>query len=148
MRITEVANGNLLERVSEDEMSWGFYEGYFHNPSGTQHRRYRVEYVMVTVPPSINPELHAFVTDMGPQELDAYPPIRIISAGTDTVGEMRQIALLTRSDHKPQLPESAFAEKAFGEKAQQELARKREAFLGRTTFGYRKTASLEQRDRG
>lgn len=147
MNITEVAGGRFVESVTEDEMSWSLYEGFFLNPEGTEDRRYRVEYILRTLPDSIHPVLHAFVTDLGPRSLDAYPPIRLISAGTDSVGEMRQLLLLTRSDYKPQLPESMADEAAFGKTAQENLERKREAFLGRTQFGYGKSASLEQRDR-
>lgn len=144
MKITEVAEGRFVESVTEDEMSWSFYEGHFLNPSGSEWRRYRVEYVYRDVPDSIHGRMFAFVTDLGPQSLDTYPALHLISAGTDTIGEMRQLAFLARSDHAPELPE---LNDNFGQEAQDNLAHKREQFLGRTLFGYGKTAPVEQRDR-
>lgn len=148
MNITEVVDGRFVADIKDDEMSWSLYEGFFTPPRGGPDRRYRVEYILRTVGDDINPKLHAFVTDLGSRELDTYPPIRIMCYGTDTVGEVRTIAFLTRSDHKPELPESAAHQDTFGADAQANLERKREKFLGRTTFGYGKSASLEQRDRG
>ena len=145
MKINEVADGRLLDKVREDEESWGLYEGPFTPIDDGEAHRYQVVYVRRPIVENGDGVLHAFVTDMGLHSLNTYPPIRILSVGTDSVGQVIELAAQTRQDHAPALPD-VDADKWIRENLDH-VARKREAVEHRTQFGPGSVPSLEQRNR-
>lgn len=145
MKIADIIKTRIVSFAKNDEASWGLLEVEATPDDGIAAHRFQLTYVrrMFDHEPEKDYQLCVIVEDLGLAIGFTYPPLRVITFGDDTVGEVRDMAGELKVKHTVVLPDP---NENFGVEEAENLARTRERYLKRTQFGAGQIASIEQRN--